>query len=161
MEADLATVRLDADRFVHLPARLRRELKRRGCTIPQTFLGGAPHNVISGQFRSAKDVDWAVLCSRDRRSSILVFWGGSPDAVEELSSARDVGSLQTTGAGGICYSRMIGVATPAYIRRMHRAFGGPTPPPLQHDGINDATVEKGSTVLYRHQGRWLRLTGMD
>lgn len=98
-EADVATIRLDPERFVHLPRRLRRELKRRGCTIPQTFLGGAPHNVISGRFRNAEDVDLAVLCSRNLRSSIVVFWGGSPHAAEELSSAPDLRYLQWTLTG--------------------------------------------------------------
>jgi hypothetical protein len=160
-QADLATVRLDPERFVDMPGRLRRELKRRGCTIPQTFVGGAPHNVIWGRFRNTKDVDWAVLCSRGRTSSIIVFWGGSPDAAEELSSAPDAGYLQGTGGGSIGYSRAIGVASPAYIRRMHHSFGGPVPPRLDHDGIDNAFVEKASTVMYWHEGRWLRLTGMD
>lgn len=160
-QADLATVRLDPERFVDLPGPLRRELKRRGCTIPQTCIGCAPHNVISGRFRSAKTVDWAVLCSRSRTSSIVVFWGGSPHAAEELSSAPDANFLQEIGAGSIGYSRAIGVASPAYIRSKHEAFGGPEPPRLDHDGINDAFIEKASVVRYWHEGKWLRLTGMD
>jgi hypothetical protein len=160
-QADLSTIRLDPERFTDLPRRLRRELTRRGCTIPQTFTAGAPHNVISGRFRNADQVDWAVLCSRRRTSSILVFWAGSPHAAEELSLRSDASYLQWTGPAGIGYSRAIGVASPAFIRRMHAAFGGPEPPRLDHDGIDDAFIEKASIVLYWHRGKWLRLTGMD
>jgi hypothetical protein len=161
VQADLATVRLDPDTFIGLPTPLRRELKRRGCTVPQTFTGRALQGVISGRFRSEKDVDWAVLCSRNRRSSILVFWGGSIDHVEELAPEPDASYLQQTGHGAIGFSRWIGVAGPSYIRRQHEKFGGHTPPPLDHDGIEDAFVEKASVVLYWHEGQWLKLTGAD
>jgi hypothetical protein len=90
-----------------------------------------------------------------------VFWDGSPSAAEELASTPDANYLQATGVGSIGFSRAIDVATPAFIRRMHEAFGGPSLPRLDHDGINDAFIEKASIVLYWHEGRWLRLTGMD
>jgi hypothetical protein len=90
-----------------------------------------------------------------------VFWDGSPSAAEELASTPDANYLQATGVGSIGFSRAIDVATPANIRRMHEAFGGPMPPRLDHDGIADAFIEKASIVLYWHEGRWLRLTGMD
>ena len=32
-------------------------------------------NVMSGDFQNEGQTDWAVLCSRKRNSSILVFWG--------------------------------------------------------------------------------------
>ena len=35
--ADLATARLPAEAFPDLPSRVRAELARRGCKIPQTF----------------------------------------------------------------------------------------------------------------------------
>ena len=43
----------------------------------------------------------------------------------------------------------------------HELYGGPKPPPLDHDGINDMFVGKASVVWYRYQGRWLQLTGAD
>jgi hypothetical protein len=36
-----------------------------------------------------------------------------------------------------------------------------TPPPLDHDGIDDGVVEKGSSVWYWYRGRWLELTGSN
>jgi len=43
----------------------------------------------------------------------------------------------------------------------HELYGGPKPPPLHHDGINDMFVGKASVVWYRYQGRWLQRTGAD
>ena len=36
-----------------------------------------------------------------------------------------------------------------------------TPEPLDHDGINDAFLEKASAIHYLHRGKWTLLRGMD
>lgn len=159
--ADQATVRLQPAAFPDIPLAVREELQRRGCTIPQAFTGGRPHNAVSGRFISARETNWAVLCSRQRASSILVFRPGSPTAVIELARLPDANFLQVTGPGSIGYSRAVGVASPQYIREHHEQYGGPQPPPLDHDGINDIFVEKASIVWYWYGGRWLQLTGAD
>ena len=55
-------------------------------------------------------------------------------------------------------------ASPARIKEAHGRYGkdaGVTlPSELTHDGIEDAT-EKGSAILYCHEGKWLRLAGSD
>ena len=159
-KADLATTRLAPSAFPELPAPIRKDLARRGCTIPQPF--NATHvNVISGRFTSAKQTDWAVLCSIKRTSSILVFRSGSPAAVAELASQPDLSALQVVSTGVVGYSRALGVANADFIRVHHQRYGGPKPPPLDHDGINDIFIEKGSVVLYWYRGRWLGLTGSN
>lgn len=159
--ADEQTVRLPPDKFRNLPPSIVARRRDLGCTVPQNFATPEPHNVIKGRFISKADADWAVLCSRDRVSSILVFTNGSPDSMIELETRPDVEWLQETGGGRIGFSRAIDAAGPRYISEHYRAFGGPTPPPLDHDGINDIFVEKGSVVLYWHEGQWLRLQGAD
>jgi hypothetical protein len=42
------------------------------------------------------------------------------------------------------------VADAKHIASHHQAFGGPTPPPLDHDGIEEHFVEKGSSILSKH-----------
>jgi hypothetical protein len=158
-KADLATARLPPSAFPELPASIQKELERRGCTIPQPFIG-THQNVISGRFTSAKQTDWAVLCSVKRRSSILVFRPGSA-AVAELAEQPDSGALQMIGGGAIGYSRALGVADAEFIRVHHERYGGRKPPPLDHDGIDDVFVEKGSTVWYWYRARWLQLTGSN
>ena len=159
--ANAATVRLKPSAFPELPVMVRRFLEQRECEIPQSFPDKTPHNVIRGRFTSANQMDIAVLCSKARVSTVLVFRGGTTSAVAELAQP-DEGFLQVVDAGGVVgYSRALGVATPSYIREHHAAYGGPKPPPLDHDGINDIFVEKASVVWYWYRGRGLPLQGAD
>lgn len=160
-QADLQTRRLPPSLFPQLPPALRRDLERRGCTIPQVWSDTVPGNVVSGRFRDSSQVDWAVLCSIHRQSSILVFWAGQTDSVAVLDSAPDDGYLQTVGGGQIGYSRGIDVADTGYIRQHYQWYGGPEPPPLDHEGIENAFVGKASGIWYWYQGKWLLLQGAD
>src|ERR671937_183045 len=72
--ADAAVLRLPPAAFPQLPRNIVRYLQARGCTVPQTFVSAEPHNVISGEFARRGQTDWAVLCSRGREPSIIVFW---------------------------------------------------------------------------------------
>ena len=73
--ADRETVRLPPSDFPHLPKSVRDDLDARGCTIPQVYCRNCkPHNVISGHFKHPSQVDWTVLCSIDRQSTLLVYW---------------------------------------------------------------------------------------
>ena len=160
--ADAAVVRLRPSAFARLPAGVVKALERRGCTIPQTYTSREPHNVISGEFARRGQTDWAALCSRDGRSSILVFWRGSAESVSEVGKAPDRTFLQTVTEGGrVAYSRAIEPVGKEYILSHYQSYGGRKPPRIDHQGINDAYVEKASTVLYYHRGRWLKLQGAD
>jgi hypothetical protein len=140
---------------------VRDYLERRRCTIPQSVFDKTPHNVIRGRFMSATRTDIAVLCSVDRASTVLVFRGGATSEVSELARHPDEVFLQVVNPGVVGYSRALGVADPRYIREHHAALGGPQPPPLDHDGINDIFVEKASVVWYWYRGKWLQLQGAD
>jgi hypothetical protein len=154
--------RLSPSAFPDLPMAIRADLARRGCLIPQPFSARRPENVIRGRFTSASQRDWAVLCSIAGTSSILVFRAGSVTDVAELQPFPDRTFLQVIGDNfAVGYSRAIGVADARFIREHHRQYGGPEPPPLDHDGIDDIFVEKGSSVWYWYRGQWLKLQGAD
>ena len=102
--------------------------------------------------------DWAVLCSRRGRSSILVFRGGDVSTIDELAAEDDAARLQVTGPGRIGYSRQISVASPRDLREHHRS-PDPGLPMLDHDGIRDAFIEKGAVVWYWSGHRWLQMAG--
>lgn len=153
-------VRLPPDAFTDLPADVIANLERRGCTIPQVWIQAERSNVVRGRFTSSDQTDIAVLCSVDCVSSILVFRGSSTSDIVKLDPTPDRFYLESTG-DGIGFSRMIGVATPEFIRDRYEAYGGREPPPLDHDGIDDALVEKSSRVWYWYEGEWIRLTGSD
>jgi hypothetical protein len=159
--ANRETRRLDPARVDGVPAWLVTELKRRRCLVPQSFSTMRPHNVIRGRLNDGPVVDWAVLCSKDLSSTILVFWDGKVNAVAELAPKPDETYLQVIGSGRIGFSRAIHIATPTDVRRYQQTFGGPRLSPLSHEGINDAFVEKASIVWYWHHGKWLKLQGAD
>lgn len=160
-QADLRTRRLPPSAFPELPTAIRADLERRGCTIPQVWSDMKPGNVLRGHFRDPNQVDWAVLCSVNRISTILVYWVSRPDSVDRLAPMRDKAFLQGVGRDSIGFSRAIAGVDAEHIRRHALEFGGPAPPPIDHEGIDDAFVEKASVVRYCYQGKWLELTGAD
>ena len=118
-------------------------------------------NIIKGEFVKPGQTDWAVLCSIGRVSSILVFWNGSEKNPAEIGKMKDMDRLQGWGGDKIVYSWAISPVGKEFILDRFKAFGGEMPPPIDHQGINDAFVGKGSEVLYFYRGKWLRLSGDD
>jgi hypothetical protein len=158
--ADEATVRLQPDAFPALPLGLRTALEQRGCTIPQPYTsGGQKKNVITGEFTSPGQTDWAVLCSSEKRSAILLFRGGRSDQMDSLAEESDAQYLQVVGNGReIGYSRLIAVATPALMRR-HSRKGSLRA--ADHDGIENMFLGKASVVWYRSGGKWIQVSWSD
>lgn len=155
-------VRLNPAGFPNLPRNLAAEVQRRGCTVPQVPMVEGLHNVIKGEFARPGQTDWAVLCSVNRVSSILVFWNGVETNPAEIAKQPDSYRIQSwTGNNDRVYSRKISPAGKAYIMEHYNTYGGEKPPPMDHAGIDDAFVGKASEVLYLYQGKWLHLSGAD
>ena len=106
-------------------------------------------------------MDVAVLCAKDSSTTILVFHGESPDSVSEVAPRHDSEFGEYDATTPWRFARAIDVASPEYIRSRHARYGGPQPPPLDHDGINDIFVGKASVVWYWNGSRWLSLQGAD
>ncbi len=117
--------------------------------------------VIKGSFIKPHEIDWAVLCSVNRTSTILIFRNASPTRVLEIAREPDINRLQVEGGEKIGYCREISSVGRDFIMRHYDAYGGVKPPPIDHQGIDDAFVEKASVVLYFYRGKWLPLTGAD
>ncbi len=160
-ETDFQVTRLAPSAFPELPANIRGELERRRCTIPQVRTDKRPQNVIKGEFTRQGQTDWAVLCSVNQVSTILVFRNASERNPSELAREIDIGKLQAVGGDASAYSRAISSVGREYILSHYRAYGGPKPPTISHEGINDAFVGKASVVHYFHASRWVKLTGAD
>lgn len=154
-------IRLSPNEFSNLPKTVGNDLEKRGCTIPQSYNENEKHNVIQGEFKRKGQKDWAVLCSQEKVSSILIYWNGSIENVSRIASEDDKTYLQGIGNGKIGFSRAIGVSDAKYIYDHYKAYGGLKPPEITHNGIIDAFVEKASTVFYLHRGKWLNLQGAD
>jgi hypothetical protein len=160
-EADRRIVRLSPTAFPALPGNVVRQLQRRGCTIPQESFTKKPNNVIRGEFARPGQTDWAVLCSVNGVSSVLVFWNGSERNPAAVAPMEDRIFLQGITADQIGFSRGISPVAKNFIMRHYQAYGGSKPPPIDHQGIDDAFIEKASVTWYFYGGKWLKLTGAD
>lgn len=158
--ADVAVTRLEPRAFPELPANLRADLAERQCTVPQPFGAPQPANVMTGKFTDPGHTDWAVLCSRNRVSTILVYPSGTTKKVHELGSSDDSSYLQVVAGGAIGFSRQLSVAAPAVVSRYLRRDGAPATK-VSRQGIEDAFVGKASSVWYWNGARWLRLAAAD
>jgi hypothetical protein len=165
--AERKIVRLPPAAFPVLPKSVVRELQRRGCTIPQEVYSKKEaysktlNTVISGEFARRGQRDWAVLCSIEGASSILVFWNGSATNPAVLARAEDVNYLQSGANEKILFSRSISAAGSDFILKHYQAHGGPKPPRIDHQGIDDAFLEKASVTPYFFEGKWLQLAWSD
>lgn len=151
--AEVKIRKLKPSDFRELPRKISKELDRRGCAIPQLSIEGyetkEPHNVASGEFARKGQKDWAVLCSRRGRSVILIFWGRPTKCSSVINSGPDIAE------------RYIGTVDAKYILDHYEGYGGPKPPPLEHQGLNVGFAEKGSEVMYCYRGKWRVLQGAD
>lgn len=160
-QAEREIKRIPPSVFTELPTAVVKQLQVQGCMIPQVFDASTPHNVIRGQFAKKGQDDWAVLCSKNGKSSILVFWAKPSQCSTGLAPAEDRSFLQEVGEGKMGYSRVIAAVDQAYLQEHYKRYAGPKLPPLDHQGINDAFVAKASVVHYCDGRKWLRLTGAD
>ena len=160
--AERQIVRLPPSAFPDLPAAVARGLRKRNCTIPQeSFAAKKRSNVIRGEFARRGQTDWAILCSVNKVSSILVFWNGSEKNPAVIAPMEDRNFLQGGVGEQIVFSREIVAAGRSFIMTHYNAYGGPVPPPLDHEGIDDAFLGKASITHYYYDRTWLTLTGAD
>lgn len=156
--------RLGVDSFPQLPAGVARVLRSRGCTIPQPPAeagGRGMENVIRGEFIEQGKLTWAVLCSVNQISTLLVFRNDLDTEPYEVSAGEDQNYMQGLGGDAIGYSRKITAVTGDFILRHYRAYGGEKPPPIDHHGIDDAFLGKASVTWYFYRGKWMPLQGAD
>lgn len=150
---------LPPDSFPDLPAAVLHDLEKRHCMVPQTYEAHAPENVIHGAFRETGSTDWAVLCSQDGTSTLLVYWNGSPSKPAEIAAQPDTDTADPHDETSILgYARGIDPASPNTINETlaNRTYG-----PFDHDGIKDAHIEKSSVIHYFKNGTWMTLQGNE
>ena len=139
-------VRLAPAAFSKLPATVRTGLVRNGCSVPQSFLAKGPENAIAGSFTRIGAREWAVLCSVNGVSSILIFSVRSEEPLSRIAESPDDTYVQVIGEGLTGFSRRIS------------AVSAPTP---GLTAIDDAFLEKASTVWVRSGRVWLETAGAD
>jgi hypothetical protein len=157
--------RLQPSAFPNLPATFRKRLEARGCTVPQQNYEGNQKlsNVIHGEFSKKGQQDWAVLCSKDGNSSIVLSWGQPTSCPSELASQSDLVYELLDGT----YIREIAPITRNDIIGISVVGGGdgvhvpPNYPVLDHAGIDDAFLGKASEIHFCSEGKWITLQGAE
>jgi hypothetical protein len=141
--------------FPALPAALRQELERRQCMIPQTYQAKAPENIIAGEFSEKGVKGWAVLCSREGSSTLLVFGSDPIAAPFELATRKDAETtVPQVVVAGLGFAWGIDTAHPKRIRSFELNKDH-----YDHDGVEDAILTRGSSIHYCLQGKWTNLQG--
>jgi hypothetical protein len=89
------------------------------------------------------------------------FLNGSEKNPAELARFEDRIYLEGIDQNTIGFGRTIAAVGRDFIMRHYNAYGGPKPPPIDHQGSDDAFLEKASVTWYFHNEKWLKLTGTD
>ena len=141
---------LPVSSFPQLPAQVAQQLGRMGCMIPQTYEAHEPENVIHGSFEKKGSDDWAALCSVNGVTTLYVFFQPDPAHPTPLRHQPDGQWLGRDWSQD--YGSAWGIATrPARLMRPADS--------TDHDGIEDAFVEKSTAVHYFLKGQWTILDG--
>jgi hypothetical protein len=136
---------LPVSSFPQLPAPVAQQLVQKGCLIPQTYEAHEPENAIHGSFEKKGSNDWAALCSINRVTTLYVFFQSALDHPISLRHQPDNEWL------GVEWSLDYGSAWGIARRPPHLIQPKGT---ADHDGIDDAFVEKSTTVHYFENGHW-------
>ncbi|MCE5272694.1 hypothetical protein LLH00_15545 [bacterium] len=158
-----ALKRLPPSAFPDLPEGIRIWMEKEGYTVPQVYGDDEPHNVISGQFYQTGVTDWALLASKDLKSRLFIFRGGTELDSSLAGPCKETGYMQGFGDGILGFSWYISTADSAYILSQFKSYDRDEEPPfpIEHDGIEDGFMDKASTVLYHREGEWHELPGAD
>lgn len=151
--------RLPVAAFPDVPTPFARGLDSLGCGVPQSYFDAKPHNVIHGGLGAAGQQDWAVLCSRGGRSSILVHWGGPRQCPSELMGGRDRDYLIALDSTRVGFASWI-VLTDRYHEYDGQGRDG-AGVELAHQAIEHHTMDKAPNVLFCREGEWVTFAGID
>jgi hypothetical protein len=142
--------------FPELPPAIFTQLNQRHCLIPQTYEARQPENIIRGAFQQKGSDDWAILCSQTGTTTLLVIYGNQPDTPIALRRQKDSDWVGSSYANNPAYGSAWGIA----LRRSAEIHLGDKNHPhaaADHDGIEDAFVEKSVTIHYCDNGNWITL----
>ena len=153
--------RLPPSQIAGMPMSVRTALAQHGCTIPQVYSTPTPHNAVRGSFTRRGGLEWAVLCSHNGTSSIVVLSEGSGALLAQFAPRRDVGSIASGKDGPIGYARSIGVASQQMMRIVRGRQARRSLPPITHEGICDGLVDQDGYFWYWTGRDWKTIAGDD
>jgi hypothetical protein len=160
--------RVPLDQFPDLPKSVRTTLEGRHCQVPTP--SGKPDNVIKGAFTKAGVVEWAVLCSVNDTSQILVLNATTGVVADSTEKSADVDWVQGDGGAKWLFSQAITLVTmdvlnntPVYDdgELVLNNYKATFPKPIDHDGIGHWFLDKAGDTLYCANGKWYSVGSAD
>jgi len=149
--------RLPLNAFPDLPDAIAGQLNQRHCLIPQSYQAHHPENVVHASLERAGSSDWALLCSANGQTSLLVFFGSTPGRAAVLTTTPERQRLQTHDSSGVLgFDWAIDPASPDAV---HQAQSGleRKPPKIDHDALADSTVDRKTLYRFYSRGAWTLL----
>lgn len=143
-----------------VPEGPKRVLEADGCLIPQVYSRSDAHNFLHGEFSRSGQMDWAFLCSKNGESTLWVIWSGG-GCLSRTASAKDETFLQSIGDGKKGFSRMISIVEAKRLEKTLLTEKQINTVKFEHQGINDAFLDKGSSIRYCINGKWQQFSGSD
>lgn len=141
--------------FPGIPDTIRTELETRHCMVPQTYEARQPENVVHGAFEKKGTSDWAVLCSVNGASSLLVFFANRSQTPFTLDTGKNSQWIAVRPSGQVRgFAWGVDALGPAEISQQVHA----DPDAFDHDGVGDAFIERESTIRYYSNGAWTILS---
>ncbi len=140
--------------YPDLPLEVAAQLSERGCLIPQTYEARRPENVVHASLERPGSNDWAVLCSRDGKVLLLVFFQSAASHPVTLASVPETDRLQAHfGSALLGFNWGIDPATPTAVRQAQIGLT-PRPPRLDHDALADSVVDHKTIYRFFSKGAW-------
>jgi hypothetical protein len=148
--AELARMvpKVSPDSLPELPVRIRSSLTALGCLIPRTY-GDAHKNVRRGAFSAKGAAEWAVMCSVEGFSRVLVVNSATGLVVDSLGVGGDAGGMEQEN-GQWMFTLGFTVYPASELNSEEKAE---LPGPFDHDVI-DIPQGMSSTAWYRVKGVW-------
>jgi len=152
--------------FPGLPQAIATDLEQADCTIPKAYFLSGFQNAITGEFTRPGQTDWAVICAHADAMSLRVYRNGQLPAEMVGRSWNDqfrlVPDNQSSSDPHWIYGYNYKISA---LNRdtivAHAGYGGPTPPPIDHQGLDLYCCEEASTTYYWYENQWLPLGGAD
>ena len=159
--AEEKVARLRPEQFPLLSKPTVAILEQLGCKIPQHFYSKEPNNLITGQFLKRGQTDVALLCERGQTTTLLVLpnMGKGTPLPLAVSSVSDY--LQVLGPDEIGFSWGIAKIPLKKFMQTSEETGCKWRSHYPPHGIDDAFIEKASTVRYRARRSWRECQGSD
>lgn len=151
-----------------VPAWVMERITNEKCENRPAMLGDSRTTLIFGNFDQDKTTDWAAMCYRRHKLSVVVLWEDTQKGDRCSSKVMEM-PLADEGVhppADMAPADVIWIETVSgeQIQSIPRNYDvrSPPPPTFDHDGIEIGSRDKGvSSFYYCHDRRWIMLEGGD